>query len=94
MNDDQRLRFRAFCRWQEALRPGDLVEARWGYGQGFRARGRAEVVRLNRSSIRVRLTEAVQSPHGGTWPAGQEIGGLPRADSTGPHPEHGVFPVE
>ena len=34
--------------------------------------GQAAVVRVNRSSIRVRLLEHVQAEHGG-WPVGHEL---------------------
>lgn len=61
-----------------ALRIGDPVIVRWGYGLGFRASGRGVVVSIFPHSLRVRLTEAVSSSRGHTWPAGFVFMQIPR----------------
>jgi len=67
--------------WEESLNPGDEVLVRWGYGGGFRAEGKARVVRVNRKSFRVELTEDVR-PHWlkEGWPMGWSLS-VPRANA-------------
>ena len=60
--------------WESNLKPGDVVTARWtnSYNQW---EARAEVVRVNGSSMRVRLVETLYSgtPQRMTYPVGHEI---------------------
>lgn len=85
--------FRAELEADRALSLGQHVTVRWGYGSGFRARGRGVIVRLSRLSVQVALTAPVLAPHacGGTpWPAGYVLTGIPRFGSERWHAEHGV----
>jgi len=78
--------------WQEELRPGDPVEVRWGYGSGFRARGRGVIDQIYRQSFRVRLTAPVRLSQGAGWPEGFVLKSIPRAYTAAANGEHGVFP--
>lgn len=44
--------------WENSLRVGAAVDVWWGYGSGFRAKGRGVIDAIFPKSFRVRLTEA------------------------------------
>lgn len=83
------------------LRLGQQVLVAWGYGLGFRAMGRGMIQKINRRSVRVRLTEPVASPydnkssHSACWPIGQIITVVRPDDITNPklHPNNTVHPL-
>jgi hypothetical protein len=62
----------AVINFERTLKPGQLVEARWtnSYMQYAAA---ATIVRANRSSIRVRLTEEIKHGDVVMYPIGREI---------------------
>lgn len=67
--------------WEDGLRAGAGVVVWWGYGSGFRARGRGVIEAVFPKSFRVRLTEEGHGGSGGgqvTWPAGFVLKGIPR----------------
>ena len=64
-----------------ALVVGMPVTVRWGHGLGFRAQGTGVITAIYAKSVRVRLVDAVPSPHDPTkagWSAGFELRGIPR----------------
>lgn len=66
------------------LEAGRRVVVFWGWGRGFRAHGTGEVVKVNRMSVQVALSEDVPSPYGwggAGWKAGTVLKGIPRVDS-------------
>lgn len=83
------------------LHLGQPVLVAWGYGSGFRAMGRGTIQKINRRSVRVRLTEPVASPfddkssHTACWPIGQTITVVRPDDITNPklHPNNTVHPL-
>lgn len=63
--------FRSITDFERNLKPEDSILVRWtNNGNYFQAK--AQVVRVNEMSIRVRLAEAIDGPLGG-YPLGQEI---------------------
>ena len=75
-----------------ALCVGRPVIVRWGYGSGFRAQGRGEIITLYAKSVRVRLLEDVRGPGGSAgWPAGFVLHGIPRFTNERWHGEHCVL---
>ena len=78
-----------------SLRVGQSVMVAWGYGSGFRALGRGEIVRLNRRTVRVRLTESVPAPSGDPWTPGTEISVVRPDDITNErlNPNNTVHPL-
>jgi hypothetical protein len=63
-----------------ALRVGQPVRVRWGYGLGFRAEGRGRIAALYPKTVRVELLEGVPNPSGTGigWPKGFVLKGIPR----------------
>ena len=63
-----------------ALAVGQSVTVYWGYGLGFRAHGPGKVVKVNRKSVQVVLTENVPDPvcDSYQWAAGLVLKGIPR----------------
>jgi hypothetical protein len=77
--------FRALMAQDAALRVGQPVTVRWGYGLGFRARGTGTIVKLSPKSVQVQISAAVPSPSDPAregWPAGFVLKGIPRVDLT------------
>jgi hypothetical protein len=73
--------FREMVGFNETLFTGQEVKVYWGYGSGFRAQGYGIITKVNRLSVRVRLTADVKSPHNRDeigWPEGYELKGIPR----------------
>lgn len=64
--------FRNIVNFEESLKPGCYVLARWT-NSGRYFYGKAEVVRVNAQSIRVRLLETVAPDFWGGYPGGHEI---------------------
>jgi len=62
-----------------SLHVGQAVNVYWGYGSGFRAKGKGVVERVNRKSVAVKLTEDAPAPYGAPWPAGYVLRGIARA---------------
>jgi hypothetical protein len=59
--------------WENTLTPGTEVVARWTNNFSY-WHARAEIVRVNRASVRVRLVEAIFGAQGQViYPAGREI---------------------
>lgn len=84
-------------RWEDELRPGSRVVVRWGYGFGFRARGRGVIGRIYRKSFQVQLSHDVASPTPGgiPWRRGFVVKGVPRQIAWDRwHPDFCVEPDE
>lgn len=62
------------------LKIGDPVRVAWGYGGGFQAIGVGKVVKLNRKSLWVELTEDghLRGSDKTSWPKGYVLKGIPR----------------
>lgn len=84
--------------WENSLRVGAAVDVWWGYGSGFRAKGRGVIDAIFPKSFRVRLTEAASGASWGSgmgWPAGFVVKGIPRAFASDRwHPNLCVEPIE
>lgn len=57
-------------KFEHELVPGQVVEARWTNSFNY-YRALASVVRVNKASVRVKLTQPVM--YGSTYPAGREL---------------------
>ena len=64
--------FRSVIDFEKALAPGQEVLVKWTAGSFGHYHGVGKVVRVNRCSVRVALTEAVEGRWGG-YPTGREI---------------------
>ncbi|HEV8713754.1 MAG TPA: hypothetical protein VGX03_13120 [Candidatus Binatia bacterium] len=64
--------FRRQVEFENGLVPGAVVEARWTNSYNFFV-APAEVVRVNRASLRVRLLRVVKVPGWSEYPAGHGI---------------------
>lgn len=83
-------------RFGRSLTIGQPVVVAWGYGSGFRAMGRARILKINKHSVRVALTERVPCPSGAdSWPIGQELSVAHPSDYTNVrlHPNNTVHPT-
>lgn len=84
--------------WEGNLHVGAPVIVWWGYGFGFRAKGRGVIDAVFPKSFRVRLTEEGTGGAGVgrfTWPAGFVLKGIPRAFASERwHPNLCVDPIE
>ena len=84
--------------FEEGLKLGDTIEARWTNCYCY-YQARAEIVRVNAKSVRVRLLEAVPAAWGPDgYPAGFEIS-IPRFNPLSPGRgrwsiNNGVFPID
>lgn len=54
--------------WERGLNPGDVVEARWTNCHSYYV-AKAEVVRVNQKSMRVKLVDGIED----RYPAGHEL---------------------
>jgi len=64
---------REIIRFESSLKPDQIVKALWTWCGGYYG-AKAQVERVNKKSVRVRLLEAVKSCYaGGTWPEGYRI---------------------
>lgn len=70
---DDANKYREALHFDRALKTGDLVEARWTSSH-TEYRAKAEVIRVNGKSVRVRLLEAIQDYKGADiYPVGHAI---------------------
>lgn len=91
MDDQTRMaQYRAQMAFDARLQPDDIVQVRWT-NSGLMLRTSAQVVKVNKNSIRVKLLEATQVAelH---WPAGQEFP-APRINTQGWSWNNGLFPL-
>lgn len=68
-------------KFENALKVGDKVTVRWGYGLSFRAEGQGTITKIFNGSFQVTLTAPVPSPTrigGQGWPEGFTLKGIPR----------------
>lgn len=89
---ETRARLEAQHAWEEALEPGALVRVRWTNSYNSWTT-QAAVVRVNRKSVRIRLTKAIVILDQLTYPVGQEFP-VPRMYADGWSENNGVEPWE
>ena len=65
--------YRTVVDFETTLQPGTPVLVRWTAGSAGHYKAQATVKRVNGKSVRVTLTEAVETPGWGTYPVGREI---------------------
>lgn len=76
--------------WEASLQPGDRIEARWTNSFCYH-RSPAVVVRVNRQSIRIRLTETMMAGTTLIYEAGREFP-VPRFMGAGWSPNNRAAP--